>query len=42
MVDDRVRMVQDTKLGYKSSNDNPREYVNASCCNQHLGNFAIL
>jgi hypothetical protein len=27
MVDDTGMMVQDTKLGHKSSNDNPREYM---------------
>ncbi len=35
MVDDTGMMVQDTKLGHKSSNDNPREYMNASCHDWH-------
>ncbi len=42
MVDIVAKMVEDTKHGHKSSNDNLEEYMNASCHDQHLGNFAVL
>jgi hypothetical protein len=42
VVDDMARMVHNTRLGDKSSNDNPREFMNASCHDQHLGDFLVL
>jgi hypothetical protein len=30
-MDEVARMVHNTRLGKKSSNDNPKEYMNTSC-----------
>lgn len=37
-----ARMVHNTRLSDKSSNDNPGEYMNASYHDQHLGDFPVL